>query len=70
MLHKCLQLPDSRFLVLVRATAQQAEQLEAEARAARIAGIHDAAGFAAVFDLMRRRCGCCDCTSLLGWLCG
>ncbi|WIA30112.1 hypothetical protein OEZ86_000207 [Tetradesmus obliquus] len=48
------RLPDSRFLVLVRATAQQAEQLEAEARAARIAGIHDAAGFAAVFDLMRR----------------
>eukprot|EP00879_Flechtneria_rotunda_P010761 GHRR01011244.1.p1 GENE.GHRR01011244.1~~GHRR01011244.1.p1 ORF type:complete len:413 (+),score=126.85 GHRR01011244.1:1149-2387(+) len=43
-----------RCLVLVRATAQQADQLEAEARAARVAAIHDAAGFAAVFDLMRR----------------
>ncbi|KAF6265217.1 hypothetical protein COO60DRAFT_1035218 [Scenedesmus sp. NREL 46B-D3] len=48
------RLPDSRFLVLVRASAQQAEQHEAEARAARIAAIHEAAGFAAVFDLMRR----------------
>lgn len=47
-------MPDSRYLVLVRASAQQAEQLEAEARTARIAAIHNAAGFAAVFDLMRR----------------
>eukprot|EP00878_Enallax_costatus_P043500 GHUV01051504.1.p1 GENE.GHUV01051504.1~~GHUV01051504.1.p1 ORF type:complete len:320 (+),score=110.06 GHUV01051504.1:1070-2029(+) len=48
------KLPDSRYIVLVRATPQQAEQFEAEARAARIRAIHDAAGFAAVFDLMRR----------------
>lgn len=49
-----LQMADSRYLVLVRATPQQAEQYEADAKAARIAAIHDAAGFAAVFDLMRR----------------
>jgi hypothetical protein len=54
-LHIHLQLPDTRYLVLVRASAQQAEQYEAEARAARIRAIHEAAGFAAVFDLMRRR---------------
>lgn len=50
----CPQLPDSRYLVLVRASPQEAEQYEADAKAARISAIHDAAGFAAVFDLMRR----------------
>jgi len=44
---------DNRCLVLVRASAQQAEALEAEARAARIAEIQAAAGFAAVFEAMR-----------------
>jgi hypothetical protein len=48
-----IQGADTRRLVLVRATAQQAEALEAQDRAARIAAIHDAAGMAAVFDLLR-----------------
>lgn len=44
---------DSRCLVLVKASAQQAEAYEAQARASRIARIHAAAGFAAVFEAMR-----------------
>jgi poly(A)-specific ribonuclease len=39
--------------VLVRASAQQAEAFEAQMRADKIARIHAAAGFAAVFDAMR-----------------
>jgi hypothetical protein len=49
-----LQLEDARYLLLIRASPQQAEQLEAEARAAKIAAIQEASGFAAVFDAMRR----------------
>ncbi|KAF8069569.1 psi1 [Scenedesmus sp. PABB004] len=45
---------DSRCLVLVRCSAAEAEAFEAGARAARVTAIHDAAGFAAVFDAMRR----------------
>ena len=44
---------DSRCIVLVRASQQQAEAHEAQERAAKIAQIHSAAGFAAVFDAMR-----------------
>jgi poly(A)-specific ribonuclease len=44
---------DSRCIVLVRASAQQAEAFEAQTRADKIARIHAAAGFAAVFDAMR-----------------
>lgn len=44
---------DDRCLKLVRATAQQAEAFAAQERAERIARIHAAAGFAAVFDAMK-----------------
>lgn len=52
--HSCPQVEgDGRCMVLVKATAQQAEAFEAQARASRIARIHAAAGFAAVFEAMR-----------------
>lgn len=44
---------DSSRIVLVRATQQQAEAHVAQERADKIARIHAAAGFAAVFDAMR-----------------
>lgn len=72
LLSTVLKGSDTRCLVLVRATAQQAAALEAQDKAARIKAIREAAGFAAVFDLLRAsnkpcvghncmmdiRCGC------------
>jgi hypothetical protein len=41
-------------ITLVRASQSEADALEAAARAAREEALHTAAGFAAVFDIMRR----------------